>query len=437
MILQCRICAGNITADEEAINKGIVTCDYCQTVLQVTDQGLEAYKKQILDREPPDNIKVKRKGTELKIIVPVEIKGSKLRSRIERAASVAILFVTIATGIFVRVLFASNEYALSLSCFAMLFVFFPLTYFFSEANPYLHLHEGFLLSYMPGLLRTSHKIPIPEIKQFYVTTNRVQQYDVIRTQHSLFLINKDGERKQIFGDFPSVYGALFVEELLEIELDIFNLPVLGDTQISTADVVAFQNKPDETIDCYACAAPIQINPHVRQRGYITCSYCHTITLFYIQESHKPILGQPDLERMMYKVVRHPEQAGVLRNKGKERKGVLLLKGNLVARLPMKPELQGMKINKFGIREIPHNASLKDIFSGKVFKELEQHLAYTTGSDDSNIVNVEERMNYRFYYTIIGQIEDINYALIPQLENLREAAYIVTMLNDYLDNLDDL
>jgi len=427
MILQCRNCAGNVTADEEAIRRGVVTCDYCHTALRVTEKRVDVYKKRILDSEPPDDIKIKRDESEIKISVPVRT----LRSRVEMVYLPVILIGVLAVGTTTWFVLRHRNDGGGWGVVAGIAALLGLMILFSDKHPYLRLHQG-LLEHSHGKIPFGQKIPINEIKQLYVTTNRLQSTRVSPLQHSLYVLKKDDSRVRMFGDFKTVQGALFVEEYLEIELDIFDLPVYGEVEISTIDLVASQDKSDEHIPCYSCASNLLVTNNVRQRGHITCEYCQAITLFYTQASHELILGQPNPEQMMFEVVRQEDKVGVF---WKKRKGevVLLLKKYLVIQAPLNPSVEGKKLERIGIKELvfPRPLGLEEMFSKKLYEQLDQNLAYSAETAYSKPINYSEQLFGHIQYSIIGRIEGKNHVLIRGLNDLREAAFIFTLLNEYL------
>jgi len=432
MILQCTNCGGSVTANDQAILRGVVTCDYCHTALRVTKSGIETYKKRLLNRRPPKGIKIKHRKTETKLIVPMQQEGAPISGPIVGKRAWLLYGGPLAAGLLSCSVFGFDVLSYQLTCSVMLFVFLGLLFTLAP-KPFILLRDG-ILQVPYAFSREKLKTPFIHIKQLYVTVNQLGGKSP-RTQYNLFALKKDGTRVRLYSNFASLEAALYVEEWLEIELDIFDLPVYGDLETGTAEVVAFQAQPDEQMICYVCTAPLHITTAVRQQGYLTCAYCHTITLLYTDDSHKLILGQPQPEKMAHRLLVRGQFAGVLQKK--DRQASLLLSGNKISGARFNRTLTGKTVKRFGIREIfvPRELGVKDWLSGEVMSQYEQALAY---SHDAGLRNRPlDMVDYAFnsvQYMLLGQIETKMYPLIPAIEDLQEAAFIVVTLNDFLESV---
>ena len=233
---------------------------------------------------------------------------------------------------------------------------------------------------------------------------------------------------------------MYVEELLEIEVEIFNLPVYGDTQVDVKEAVDLQQQPDEQITCYACAASLLITASARKEGYIGCKYCHTITLLYTQAEHMLPLGQLEPKQMQYKVASKGERAGVL-HKGSNQV-VLALMGRKIIKSPYNSSAQGELVSRIGIQKIPISTDLnledylRGILSGDIVNQLDQELAYSEQTDfaDEPIYMRDILAKGSVKYIIVAQIANKMQLLIPNIEDLSEGAIIVTLLNNYLESI---
>lgn len=432
MLLQCSNCAGSVTANEKAIRRGVVMCEYCYAVLRITRSGVNAYKKRFLKRKPPDGIRIRRNQSETKIFIPTGYHGTLMPGLLGSMQVWFDLIMALIIGV-VAWFFIRTFVPFYPTIFFITVPFFLFARALS-AYRYLELRDGILKTYI--FFPIVREVPVADIKQFYVTQNRILGGEEHFTQYQLFALMEDGNRMQIYGSFPSLKAALYVEEWLEIELDIFNLPVYGEVKTTASALVVFKKQPDTQISCYACAAPLAITAIVRQQGYITCTYCHTITLLYPQAFHKPVLGQPNTKNMGYKVTYHQKFAGVLWKEKKQ--AVLLLSRNKIIRSPQNPKIQGKLVRKVGVREsiIKSDRGAEDLSSRERFDRLESALAYSQDLtlSDARPLDMGERIFNIVQYTIIVQIGNKFYPLIRNMEDLHEAAFIVTTLNAYLKTL---
>lgn len=462
MILQCSNCAGNVTADEQAIRRGVVQCNYCTAILRVTTTGIETYKEQVLERLPPDNIRVDRNHSGIRIFIPILASNNGI-SRLGQpigawiwipwvAALLTLLTLPIVMYLLANLLIPSSgkgflTICLSPICLSVGAVFLLLSYIGAEKHPHFFVGDG-VLEKPREFIGQNNKLPINKIQQLYVTSNRIQVIDEEPTASiNLFALMEDGKRISVFKNFPSLEAALYVEELLEIEADIFNLPVYGDAQVDAKSVADFQQQVDEQTICYACAAPLKITLATRKKGYIHCAYCQTITLLYTQADHKLILGQPDPNQMQYEVASKDKLAGVLHKESKQ--VVLVLKGRVIAQAPLHPTVQGKVVSQIGIQQVPTSANtnldavnvvkgfslVKDIFGGKLINQLDEKLAYSEDSTLGNKpINIQEHLAETIKYSIVAQIDNKMHLLLPNIEDLAEGAVIVTTLNNYLETI---
>ena len=412
MLLQCSNCAGSVTANDGAIRRGVVLCDYCHTALRITKSSVEIYKKQFLECNPPDGIKVERGAKGAKLFAPVKyIEGGIISRREARALWKGVLVLGLLSVV-----------SFGLFCFPAFFILFIWMFTFSDTH--MLLQDGMLEVPLPP----NYETPVADIQQLYVTVNQVVWEEGSRTLYNLFALKKDGTRAFLHGSFISLEAALYAEEWLEIELGIFNLPVYGDSQTRSLDVVIRSTQSDEQTICYACTAPLPVTTAVRQKGYLTCVYCRTITLLYTtQDSHKLILGRPNPEKMIYRVRTRGQFAGVLQKKDKQ--VVLLLSENKIKEVPFNNILTGKEVERFGIQEIlvPSPLSLGDWFSGKRLARFEQVVAYSRSTIK------QDYLNNIAQYTVRGQIGGKQYPIIPNMEDLHEAAFVVETLNNFLES----
>lgn len=463
MILQCSNCAGSVTADDQAIRRGVVACNYCTTFLRVTTTGIETYKEQVLERLPPDNIRVDRNHSGVRIIIPT-LTSSNGISRLGQpigawvwipwvAALLTLITVPIVIYLLGNLLIPSGgkgflTICLSPICLSAGAVFLLLSYIGAEKHPHFFVGGG-VLEKPREFFGQNNKLPINKIQQLYVTSNRIRFIDEEpATSFNLFALMDDGKRISVFKKFPSLEAALYVEELLEIEADIFNLPIYGDAQVDAKKVVDFQQQVDEQTVCYACTAPLKITLSTRKKGYIYCEYCQTITLLYTQADHKLILGQPDPNQMVYEVVSKDKLAGVLHKESKE--VVLVLKERMIAKAPFNPTVRGKMVSQIGIQQVPISANtnldavnvVKDTFNlvkgvvgGKLINQLDEKLAYSEDSTLGNKpINIQEHLAETIKYSMVAQIDNKMHLLIPNIEDFAEGAVIVTTLNNYLETI---
>ncbi len=446
MILQCTQCAGSVTAESDAIRKGVVSCNYCQTQLRITQTGIEKYKKQVLERTPPDKMQVKRRPNHLQILIPslnstVRMRGEQTPEWFRLTNIVALSIIGGGSLLFIIIGFALGAPSLGIAFIPMtliaaLFVWLFMLFIGSAPHPHINVKDGQLQvpTTMPG---QKNKFPLEEITQLYVTTVRTRLPDTLsQAVYNLFVLTKDGKRHLAYNGFSSVEGALFVEELLEIELDIFDLPVYGEADELEGETAVTSSSHEQTVDCYACTNPMTVTPAARHNGFIECTHCQTITLLYTQNDHQLILGTPSPQQLTYLTAFKNERAGVKHKTTKET--ILLLKDGVLIKSAHNAVYKGKKITRFGFKKLTKTAdeiNLADIFSGKLIERYQDLTAYSQNTiDNASSIEMADILLSEITFVVMGQMDGKMKPLIYEIESLEEAAHIITVLNNYLNQL---
>jgi hypothetical protein len=299
------MCGANIVADDLAIRSEFVTCTYCSTVLRITLQGTQEYRDSIPHREAPPGVVVERKGSgnlsitvqrtpQLSVlnkeaVLPAILIGSAIGIALSGVVTVPTLLIGIAQNAWFFILTAIGLLAVSIiiSVFVTQIVMAAIMSRMNKNLSPLRLENSIIHS---SFKRES--IIGKNVEQFYaaVATGAFPTIGV-------FALTKDGRRIRLIWPLISKEAALYVEEILEVELGIFNLPVYGDPDIpgQKRDVVPESPAPAsvEGIQCEGCAARLHETPEETRQGYVVCRYCNGMTLIYEPGTSKPILGLPE------------------------------------------------------------------------------------------------------------------------------------------------
>ncbi len=141
-----------------------------------------------------------------------------------------------------------------------------------------------------------------DIRQIYSTTSRVLVHPPDRyiDNYIVFALTHQGERVFLLGPLDSAESALFIEEFLEVNMQLLDLPVFGDAALPRRDSQNMPVSPQETctegLTCEACGAEMIIAPQDTQRGFAACRHCGGLMLLYADGGLKPILGIPDASK---------------------------------------------------------------------------------------------------------------------------------------------
>jgi hypothetical protein len=142
-------------------------------------------------------------------------------------------------------------------------------------------------------------VAVDAVRQIYSTFTRVvtRNPNEYFDQYMVFALTNAGERAFLIGPLDSAESALYIEEQIEGELGIFELPVYGNPDLPRREDGPIPVSPREAplggAVCDSCGAEIAITPEERKRGFSVCRHCGSLRLVYEPGSEKPILGIPD------------------------------------------------------------------------------------------------------------------------------------------------
>ena len=142
-------------------------------------------------------------------------------------------------------------------------------------------------------------VAVDAVRQIYSTFTRVvtrnpnEHFD----QYMVFALTNAGERVFLIGPLDSAESALYIEEQIEAELGIFELPVYGNADLPRREDEPLPVSPQEArlggTACESCGAEMTVTPEERKRGFSICRHCGSLRLLYEPGSEKPILGIPE------------------------------------------------------------------------------------------------------------------------------------------------
>ena len=293
-----------------------MTCTHCSTILRITQQGVQEYRDSIPQRQPPSGVVVERKASgNLSINVPRTWHLYILPKRLTFLA----LLIGLGLGILITSLWllvvilsatSGGTHTANLDCailppmfvvFASVVVTYSVMVGLRKNLPALRLENGIIYA-----LPTEQTVDGKDVRQIYtaVTIFRDPSDSRLLPLVGVYVLTKDDKRIRLLGPLISEEVALYVEEILEMELGIFNLPVYGDQAIpgQPRDVIPESPTPPasvEGIQCEGCAAQLHETPKDRRHGYVVCKYCNGVTLIYDPGTSKPILGLPKLNSPIF------------------------------------------------------------------------------------------------------------------------------------------
>ena len=459
MKLDCTMCAASLVADDLAIRRGMATCQYCGTLLRITPKGTETYQDEIEQRPlppgftvthtPPDLVSItvpRSKSAGIVINKPEVIKGLKIGVGIAVAVSGLILLF----GIFLALLF-SPEFGVSMipfSCTTFFLLIIPavlvsilIVSAMQKTLPTLTIQGDTIHPAVMG----NPKLQKKEVKQIYAAVTRVntgQENPLVTTM--VYALTENGKRVALLGPVGEAETGLQLEELIEVELGIFNLPVYGDADLpKQTDTAQLESpsvpQPMEVLVCDYCAADLQETPEARKRGFLVCAHCTGLTLLYEPGGDRPVLGLPkeDLPAGQYRVDPNDEGLVIFSRGSSAANAIVTVDGAQLHTARLGGAVQTLAladIAKFQVREITEeSASGSDLGNAinvvKFFGNLKESMAYSGEVDPQKMLLNSLGMST---YQLIARMEDgRDYWLIKTIDDPREALYLAQVLTAVL------
>lgn len=457
--LYCTMCAASLDADDLAIRRGIVTCQYCSTLLRITPKGTEAYQDEIEHRPPPPGIKVTHASpNQVSITVPRSkgmasvinkrevIKGAKIGTGLILALSGLIVLFGLALTLIGLPL---GMALLPMACNVFLWGIIPailISIFIVGAAqktlPPFEIKDDIIYPSMMG----SKKLHKNNVKQIYAAVAKLNtgQGEPV-TSASIYALTENGKRVPLVGPVTDEEMALQLEEIIEVELGIFNLPVYGDadlprqTDLSKVESTAVP-EPIEDLVCDYCGIGLKETPEARKRGFIVCEHCTGLTLLYVPGSERPVLGLPEknLADGQYRVEHKSQGLAIYPQKGDTTKPVLGVgKGKIhSARLGGSYRTIDLAdVTLFQVREIPPDPDAKAELNLEnvknvvnFFGNLKDSMAYSGEVDPENMLL--NAMGLTKYQLIVRLQDGRDFWLIKEIDDPREALFLVKTLEEF-------
>ncbi len=330
--LSCSMCGANLVADDLAIRRGFITCDHCFTLLRITSLGAREYEGTLSAQQPPAGVLLTRSGPgEISITVPHSIKDSILFNRrqlitgalvgsaIDALSGLVFGLVSLVIGgsALTALLFGLAAFVIGLG--PSLLIFGGITALVMSARQKhlkpVKLHDGEI---QPSWFnQPMPSLAVREVRQLYTVQSKEtgKRQTVPYITLAVYALMKNGGRTPLVKPIYSPEIALYVEETLEAEMGIFDLPVYGDVELpgQAGDAIPVPPVPSmhfDNLHCGGCGAELEVTPEALQRGFLVCAHCAALTLLYEPGTSKPILGMPDPDSPAFRY-RVQEQAGRL------------------------------------------------------------------------------------------------------------------------------
>lgn len=431
--LNCTNCSAPLRVDNADVRAQKTTCQFCGTLLHITDKGSEEYQGDLIKRDPPEGVTVKREGGALSVmtkLTSINSENTQIRSSMKPRTFYIVLGISLSIGAVVFYVARHTDGAFVMALVATLAALVAQMMLFTKSNPALILKDGILKT---EVSRNQHHLEtaVRDIKQLYIATKK---FGNLGHTHDLYALLNDGKRIWLYGSFSNPDIALYIEELMEIEMGMFNLPVFGDAPADQHAESIPQAKIITTLDpCANCGADLNPADDDHKRGFTTCNYCNTVTLMYAPGAEKPLLGLPDVDdpNLQYIIKQDGENLTI---HDKNNKVILQIKNGSPVNI-----LNGAKffIKQVSNDEKVQNAGFMDIVNAA--RNMEQRMAYSENIDIDLHGSDEEKKRAFWgwflgnnHFHIVAKTDAGESPVIEGIKNPGEAALLLMTIQQHLN-----
>ena len=427
--LNCTQCSAPLRVDDADVRANMTTCQFCGTLLHLTEKGSEEYQDELVKRQPPEGVVLKR-GEEGEFQVATKLSGfgenTQIRSSVGPKAFIGVLIVMAIVGIATFYFARNTEAPFVFALFAVIGTFAIGMFATTTDKPALTLKDGALKSQVA--MNWDHKeTQVTDIKQLYTASKNFGDKGSI---HDLYALLDNGKRVRLYGSFNNAEVALYIEEILEVELGLFNLPVFGD---APADEHA-ENMPQAAIEieldpCANCGADLNPSNDDHRRGFTTCKFCSTVTLMYAPGAEKPLLGllEPDDPKLQFSIV---DEAHSLKITDKQKRLLLTIESGKAVDVAEDAQFFMKRVTEDVKREL----GFGDFINAA--RNLEERMAYsgnigTEGSEEDKAAALMGWVLGNTYFDIIAKSGDDESTVIDGIRDPREAALLLTTIQKHV------
>lgn len=464
--ITCAMCGGQVEPDDLALRRELVICPYCSTLNRITQIGTKKSAESIQDRQIPEEVKIERNGKGQSLFY---VKGQRYFP--PKTVLMWFSLICVVMGICLVVyLFPNGIQSLdTLPPLDAIGFIFTLACVFGVPPLFIAFLFGLsilgqLKSHMPpvklegDILFPSDNVaywgkifptPVKEIRQIYTVARRNPNHSInfdkstqlsrnsnfYRDSFSVYALTLDGKRIPLIDHIFDEEIALYIEELLEVETGIFNLPVYGDPNlprdIKTKTPSESLKKPElVNLNCKSCGAPLSFHYDTPQKGYLVCQYCHVLTLLYTPEN-KPVLGLSELNSptSQFKLEKRGDLLKIHPRNPKSRNQILLLSKTHFGLRTFKGRGASFAFSEITTIYTKENEEIQAIpsaFTLKFAKNDEgvgDEMAYS-----SNLDKVIKRIRGELFYEIVAKsITGRDITLLDKIRNPLEALTLTEFL----------
>ena len=260
LTIHCTMCGANVVPNDLEIRREIAVCSHCSTLLQITQSGTEQFRDALqtvrapagvgVRREKPGNLVITapRTASALAINRPELVRGTLIGLAVSGGLTTAAALLSVPLIlIFGKDLIPFIALSLLLAFIPGSFLAVPASIlvlsFTHKTLPPLRLENGSIVPSMVGM----KPFPAASIRQMYSTATKVMAG---RTEQHFFsymvyALTTGDHHMPLIGPLDSPETALFIEETLEVDLGILDLPVYGDESLPVQEAKALPVSPKE------------------------------------------------------------------------------------------------------------------------------------------------------------------------------------------------
>jgi hypothetical protein len=287
--LSCSRCGGTVSIDEAALRRSLAVCSHCNAILRTREQRVPESDAYL---QPPAHVVVERSG-ENDLSISARRPGGAWA--LTRATSMSGWAAGLAGA---AACSASFGWLAAVAGLPIGLAAFAVAAKLQRRHRPIELRGGLLLPSDPD----QHPVAVSDLQQIYSAVCHLDLGgDSAFTTSNVFALTLQGDRVLLMGPLESEPVALYIQQLLEAELQIYELPTHAEStphesRERAAGAAHAAYSEGSTLPCEACGLAVRPSAREMQVGLASCSQCGGLSLLHDIDADMSVLGASTPER---------------------------------------------------------------------------------------------------------------------------------------------
>lgn len=284
MTATCRQCAAPLHLDADARARGVATCRGCATVQRA---GANAWREVGVLALPPDGVEAVRRDGVITVDVPAEL---------VRVAPTALVWGAVLGGVGGVLAGVVGGWLVGLLVAGVVAVIATLVAVALGRTPSVVVLDATLLHPAGG----ADPLPRDDIAQVLVAED-TEDAGRVGVHVTVWVRLRDGTRRPVVALLRDDQIALWLQDILDVELGLYQMPVAGDrarpnlpSPGAVADAartlpIASSTLP-QALHCTGCGLPNEVDGEAQRVGWMACEDCGALCLVFPEDGKQALIG---------------------------------------------------------------------------------------------------------------------------------------------------